>query len=122
MKKILGGLLLSFISCIAYCQDAKTLVGEGIAFHDEGKYEEAIQKYDAAIAVDDKYFGAYYEKSYSLIAAKKYDEAIALCKYMLKQFKAEPDMPGIYTNYGTCLDLQCKQKQALDVYDEGIKQ
>lgn len=120
MKRIFGGLLLVLISCAAWCQSAKSLVKEGVALHDEGKYEEAIKKYDAAIALDNSFFEAYYEKSFSLLASNKYDDCLTLCKSILKQFTLEPNLAGVYINYGTCFDLQGKPKQAVNIYDKGI--
>lgn len=64
------------------------LITEGIKFHDEEKYEEAIALYNQVSPYDTSYSLAIYEKGLSLFGAKKYAEAIATCKLGISLFES----------------------------------
>ncbi|MBI1343696.1 MAG: tetratricopeptide repeat protein [Terrimonas sp.] len=98
------------------------LVQEGIALHDMGKYDAAIEKYNAAINLDPLDYFAIYEKSYSLMALRKFEEAEDLLKKILKECKEEQYRTKAYVNYGTLLDYQGKAKKSVDMYDKGIRE
>ncbi|HEY6503844.1 MAG TPA: tetratricopeptide repeat protein [Chitinophagaceae bacterium] len=121
MRFLIVSLSLLLFSLTADSQSADALVKEGVALHDKGLYDEAIKKYDAAIAIDKDHYLAYYEKSYSLMMAKKYEDCIGLSKYILTTFKDGPENKSVYINYGTCYDYLGKPKESLEIYDEGIK-
>jgi tetratricopeptide (TPR) repeat protein len=46
-------------------------------------YEKAIEALDYAIAIDDKFLGAYYDKAYAYTQLKKYDKALEFYKLTL---------------------------------------
>jgi hypothetical protein len=123
MKKItlVSLLIASFLFCYPQTQKAKNLVNEGVELHDNGKYEDALKKYDAAIAEDDTYFNAHYEKAMTLYVMKKLEECIDLSKTIIKKFPDEPLLKGVYVHYGSSLDDLGKSSAALKVYDEGLK-
>lgn len=122
MRKLLFIALSLLFSTVVLCQqDLDALVKEGVSLHDNGQYEEALKKYNAVLAVDKNHYLANYEKSYTLLALQKYDECIEISKFLLKNFPGNNQNAGVYINYGTCLDLRGKSKQAVDVYDDGIK-
>ena len=104
----------------ASAQDAAALIKEGIALHDKGELQEAINKYDAALVIEPANFKAMYEKSLSLVELKKYDDAEELSKKILKE-STDPEYRRLsYINYGTLLDYQDEGKKALKMYDRGI--
>jgi tetratricopeptide (TPR) repeat protein len=114
-------LLLSFLISTAQNKgEAAQLVSEGIELHDKGDYEGAIKKYEAALKIDNDYFNAHYEKSYSLTAMGKLKECAGLCKDILKKFPEHPGLNAVYIQYGSVLDDLGKPKEALEVYNEGI--
>src|SRR5438876_10072055 len=88
MKKIFLAMFISLSFCFASAQNndtVKTLVSEGIQLHDKGDYEGAIKKYDEALAIDKTDYNANYEKSFSCYMAKRYDECITVCKFIIEQ-------------------------------------
>ena len=117
-------ILFFFVSTITVAQDkeaVKKLVAEGIQLHDKGEYNGAIKKYDEALAIDINDFDANYEKSFSLYLAKRYDEAISMDKYILKELPGNPNEAAVYANYGSALDDTGEKEKAMDIYNEGIK-
>ena len=119
--KILLALLLSVFSCIAFAQtknDAKDLVKQGTALHDDEKYEEAIAKYNEAIKADPSYSTAYYELGYTLFSTGKEKEAIP---YMEKALKLDPKLTGAYDILGSIYDDDKQFDKATDYYKQGIK-
>jgi len=124
MKQILSTLILLTAFFIATAQNAEKiekLIQEGIALHDKGEYTEAIKKYNAALDLDKNDFAAAYEKSFSLTALGKLKEANAISKELLQKFGDHPNIKVVYIQYGSTLDDLGKTKDALEVYNEGIK-
>ena len=123
MKQLFISLLFTIAFNITRAQgDAKQLIGEGVALHDKGDFKGAIAKYDAALQVDPANSLAMYEKSYSLMALKKYDDAEELLGKILKESK-DPDIRKLcYVNYGSLLDFEGKEKKSLKLYEDGIKE
>jgi hypothetical protein len=121
MKKLPFLFFFLSLSILSIAQkDPDALVWEGVKLHDQGQYDEAIKKYDEALAINKNHYLASYEKSHALMYLEKYAECIDLCEFLLKNFPGE-DNSSVYINYGNSLDILGKSKQALDIYDEGIK-
>lgn len=121
MKRIYFLLLL--ISAITSAQNpevARDLVLEGVALYDEGKYTQAISKYDDALKVDKDNFLALSEKAMTLVATRDYSESIKICKKVLKLYPNE-ELSMLYVTYGNATDLSHDSKKAIKIYDEGIQ-
>ena len=122
-KKLI--LFFSFACTLSFGQEmigADDLVTEGVAYYDKGDYEGAIKRYDKALAQDKDNLRALIEKGLTLLALKKYDEAI---EYSEKAIKAHPGMPSLktaYLIYGNALDELKKTDKSIEIYEEAIKQ
>jgi predicted negative regulator of RcsB-dependent stress response len=116
--------LLLFISCAGTlkAQDAADLIQDGVSLHEKGDYKAAIAKFDAAIALRPPNDEAMYEKSFSLIGLKRYDEAIAVLKKVLDISKDARIRRLAYVNYGTVLDYQGQKKESIKLYSKGIRE
>lgn len=72
MKKVILFVLMPILSAVAMAQNdgkrqaAYDLVSEGVKLYDNGKYEEALKKFNAALKLDDTYASTYYEKALTL--------------------------------------------------------
>jgi tetratricopeptide (TPR) repeat protein len=101
---------------------AKEFINEGVALHDKGEYNNALLQYDQALRLEPANYMAMYEKSYSLMALKRYDDATDLLKKVLKDSK-DPDIRKLcYVNYGSILDYQGEGKKSIKIYKEAIKE
>lgn len=95
-------------------------VAEGIGFHDEGKYAEALIRYDEALILDKNNLKALAEKAMTYDAAKQYDKAIEVSKLAITTHPKE-DLKTVYVTYANSLDHQKKTDLAIKIYDEGLK-
>lgn len=98
---------------------SKSLVQEGISLYDEGKYEEAIQKFEKALTIDKKDGYALYEAGNTYIALKDYKKALEYADRIIKK-GLEPTAEA-YVLKGNTLDLLEKPDKAIEAYREGIK-
>jgi len=120
MKKLLALIVVLFIAVTLFGQDdkVKELVSEGTQLHDAGKYDQAIEKYEQALKINDKSTLAYYELSYTCMTIKKYDDAI---KYSRKVIELnEFNQQAAYTVLGTSYDMKGQPQEAIKVYREGL--
>lgn len=125
MKKALLLVLFFLMTGRGIGQDSvrvRELVMKGVQLHDQGQYEAAIKKYDEALALEPGFVIAQYEKSYSLMASRKFRDAIEISQLIIKNDKADSNMIGnAYSTWGTALDEDGNPKKAIKVYEEGIK-
>ena len=115
--------LLIFFPILGISQNknaATIKVHEGVALHDEGKYDEAIIRYDEALTLDKDNLVALSEKAMTLESSKKYDEAIEVSKHIINLYPNE-DIKNTYVTYANSLDHQKKSEIALKIYDQGLK-
>ncbi len=122
LKTFVSLLVFACLSLAGYCQQtAAEIVQEGIELHNKAAYTEALAKYDEAIKMDKGNFLALYEKSYTLMNLKRYDEAIEICKSLVEQFPRHEQLYLVYINYGSCLDYTGKPEESIKIYNTGIK-
>jgi Flp pilus assembly protein TadD len=115
-------LLNGSISLYSQSMD-QTLIKEGVELHDQGKYTEAIAKYNEVLLLDKQNLHALAEKAYTQMGLQDYQSAISTCKKALKiKSKDEEALKLVYTTYGNALDLSGKARNALKVYDKGLKE
>lgn len=115
-------LLLAFIAVttVARGQDqnkVKELVRQGIAFNDEGKYDDALAKYKEALNIEPASYSANYETAYTLQAKGSPLEAIP---YLEAAIKINPESGDAYNMIGNVYDDNKQPGKALDYYKKGI--
>jgi tetratricopeptide (TPR) repeat protein len=101
---------------------AEQLVKAGIACHDKGDYETALKRYDEVLALDSMYKSALAEKAYTLLAMLRYEDAVRYCERVINAYRGDDILLGVYVTYGNALDGLHRTDQALQAYDEGIRQ
>ncbi|GAC1312687.1 MAG: hypothetical protein NVSMB24_34660 [Mucilaginibacter sp.] len=119
--KILASILLIFCNA-ALAQsngDAKALVHEGVQLNDQGKYAEAIEKYNQALKIDPENIYADFELAYTLFVSGKGTDGIP---YLQKVVAANTSLTaGAYDLLGTIYDKDNQKDKAIEAYNAGIK-
>lgn len=100
-------------------EDARALIQQGVQLNNEGKYTEAIEKYNQALKTDPENIYASYELAFSLFASDKGTEAIP---YLEKVIKANTTLTaGAYDLLGSIYDKNLQTEKAIEAYKAGIK-
>jgi tetratricopeptide (TPR) repeat protein len=119
--KILAVFLI-FVCNAAFAQtneDAKALVKEGVQLNDQGKYAEAIEKYNQALKIDPGNIYADFELAYTLFVSGKGTDGIP---YLQKVIAANTSLTaGAYDLLGTIYDKNNQKDKAIEAYNAGIK-
>lgn len=96
----------------------------------EGKYEEALKEFDAALRASPDHRGALMGRSIVYIQTERYPEAIAELTYLINFLKGslESDdttgwatLAGAYANRGIVHDRTGRYQKALDDYIQALK-
>ena len=119
-------ILLFFFLVIAFktasaqnADDVRSLIKQGEQLNDEGKYTEAIEKYNQALKIDPENIYADYELAFSLFSSGKGSEGIP---YIEKVIKANTSLnAGAYDLLGSIYDKDNQTQKAIEAYKEGIK-
>ncbi len=111
--------LLTFNVTLAQEKTFNKYIENGIALHDEGKYQQAIKQYEKALKINKKSTLAHAEIAYSYIGLNNAKMAL---KHVNRAFKGDKsdNFPMIYVLKGNVLDNMGKTKQAVKIYKQGI--
>ena len=120
IKRLLLILVLTYnVSFAQNSGDAKALVREGVQLHDQGKYVEAIAKYNEALKIDPGNLYADFELSYTLFVSGKGNDAIPLLE---KVIASNSELTaGAYDLLGSIYDNANQTDKAIEAYRAGIK-
>lgn len=100
--------------------EVRALVREGTALHDAGRYDEAVAKYQQALKLEPGSALATYELAMTYHRMGRNDDAARLCQELLANPKEA--LAEVYVTYGNVLDDQKKPKDAIRIYQQGLKQ
>lgn len=126
MKNTFAALALGLFSTV-YAQvdytavyDGNAFLNEGIKLYDEGKYQDAIKRFDKIVKNDPQFYTAQYEKAISLAAGENKDAAKAFYEdAYTKGYMAE--VPDFYMAYGNFLSDQKDFEKSEKIFLEGRK-
>ncbi len=96
-----------------------SMVVEGVRLHDEGKYREALDRFEQAIRLDGNNGNALYEAGNTCFASGDYKQAMKYADRVIKNNRAA--VPEAYMLKGNALDMLGKPDKAIDVYEDGIR-
>lgn len=112
--------LLVFCSIIIFAQDkGSSLFNEGSALQKAGKHTEAISKFKEVLQTEPDNPAANYQLAFSLVAAKKGDEAILYAEKVIKASSAYT--AAAYGLLGGIYDASAQAAKAIAVYNDGLK-
>lgn len=125
MKKtcytLLITILLSISAKMLYAQNTSgDLIKQGIALHNQGKYDDAIAKYNEALKLDPNNEYGHYELAFSLYAENKYDDAIPHLEISVKSANKNLSVAS-YSLLGTIYDNNKQGKKAIEIYKKAIE-
>lgn len=97
---------------------ARELVNKGNEFFNLGKFGEAIQLYDEALALSPEFLEALFNKGVALCELQRFREAL---NYFNKVLELNPRDWEALTNKGNVLFNLLEFKEALDCYDKALE-
>jgi tetratricopeptide (TPR) repeat protein len=120
-KLILVLLLMPVLGIAQQTDDAKALVKEGVALNNQGKYAEAIEKYQGALKLEPGSAQANYQMGFTLITEKKNAEAIPYLENAIKGDGSANLTAACYDLLGSIYDRHHQTQKAIEAYKAGIK-
>jgi len=102
--------------------NSDSLVKKGIELYDKENYTEAENIFRLIPKNDSNYSIALYELCLTLEAQEKYDEAIDLARFILKNENLIYNKSQLYTLLGNTLDNAQKTEEAIKVYQTAISE
>lgn len=119
-KKVIVTFLVVWIYGFSFAQrSANRFIKTGIAFHDQGNYEKAIENYQKAIQIDPRSSFAYYEMALSYFNKGDLDKAVDFSDQVLHL--RSKYMLQAYIMKGSCLDVLGRTEEAAQVFETAIK-
>ncbi len=107
------------LNLLAQENKVQELVAQGIELHDQGKYDEAVATYKAALNIDKNSTLANYELSYTSMVTENYEDGVKYSKKVIEQNAG--NQHEAYIILGSCLDMLGKPEKAIKIYEEGLK-
>ncbi len=96
-------------------------IRSGIALHDAGKYAEAMDQYEKALAIEPENYSLLYEMAMTYYAMEREDESVRLLKEILKKSPAAGRLEA-YVLLGTIYDDFGKSKKAYKLYERAVEE
>lgn len=97
------------------------LIRQGVALNDQGKYADAISKYNEALKIDPENIKANYEMAFTLSVSGKGTEGITYIEKAIKNSTSNTFTAACYEVLGSIYDDSRQPQKAVDAYKEGIK-
>ncbi len=121
IRRLLILFSIQLLTCLSFGQNSEieSLVQEGIALHDQGEYEKAVEMYKMALSIDPNSSLVNYEISFSYFSAKDYKNAEKYSKKVIEINNG--NLLGAYITYGSALDMQGKINKSIKVYEKAMK-
>jgi tetratricopeptide (TPR) repeat protein len=91
----------------------------GIKLHDQGKFDEAIAKYEEVLKLSPANMTALYELAFSFAANKEYEKSLAAATRGV-EYQSEL-LPLFYDLIGSAYDSVGEPQKAVDAYKRGIQ-
>ncbi|MEQ8469842.1 MAG: tetratricopeptide repeat protein [Marinoscillum sp.] len=119
MKPIL--ITLSLLSSITLFSQKliEKYIDEGIAYHDAGEYELAVEAYQHALYLNDSSSLAHYEIGMTYMYMKEYEKSLKHVNIVIAL--NDGSLLPAYLTKGNCLDALGRSEEALKSYEFALK-
>lgn len=94
-------------------------IEEGIAHHDNGDYDKALDAYKKALILDPQSTVVNYEMALSYFKKKDYENSIARADIVID--KKEDNVISAYLVKGSALDMMGKVKESIKLFEKAIR-
>lgn len=127
MRKGILFILLCCVSLVTLAQDnakqekVHSLLSEGIKLSDKGEHKEALEKYDAALEIDDRFAISYYEKALTLTVMQKRDEAKSTLETSLQKCPEGEMLSANYMLLADIVDMEGDSRKAIAYYNKAYE-
>ncbi|MDO3627114.1 tetratricopeptide repeat protein [Mucilaginibacter sp. BT774] len=124
LYKNLVTLALTIISLNASAQDkgsVSDLIKEGVQLNDQGKYTEAIAKYDEALKLEPENAQANYEMAFTLVQSGKGNDGIPYIDKAIEKSNSPQLKAACYDMLGSIYDNAHQPQKAIEAYKSGIQ-
>ena len=117
MKRILC--LCALLFALPLFADVANLIKEGVALYDEGRYDDAVSKFKAALAEDPSSDRAAYELALTYHAKGDAAQCQAVLEPRIRT--KNPYLAQMHAILGNCYDIAGDPKRAIATYRKGLK-
>ena len=124
LRKNLITLLLAVITLNVFAQDKGSvgdLIKEGVQLNDQGKYTEAITKYNEALKLDPENAQANYEMGFTLVQSGKGNDGIPYVRKAIEKTSSLQLKAACYDMLGSIYDNDHQTQKAIEAYKNGIQ-
>jgi tetratricopeptide (TPR) repeat protein len=97
------------------------VVREGIEFHDQGRYDEAIERYLTGFAYDSTSSMLHYQIAYAWFMKREFEEVAKYGRLAMDFAVDEAEYLYAVNLYGAALDNLGDIRQAVDLYEEAAE-
>jgi len=119
---ILFSLTLITLNVIAQDKGSVSdLIKEGVQLNDQGKYTEAIDKYNEALKIDPENAQANYEVAFSMVLSGKGTDGIPYAEKAIKTTNSMQLKAACYDMLGSIYDHNHQTVKAIEAYKNGIQ-
>lgn len=124
LYKNLVTLTLAVITLNVSAQDkgsVSDLIKEGVQLNDQGKYAEAIAKYNEALKLDLENAQANYEMGFTLVQSGKGNDAVPYVEKAIEKSNSLQLKAACYDMLGSIYDNDHQTQKAVETYKNGIQ-
>jgi tetratricopeptide (TPR) repeat protein len=118
--KLIVALVAAVCVCFSAFAQSNELIKQGVDLHNQGKYAEAIDKFNEVLKTDPENGYANYELAFSLYASKKPQDAIPHLEKATASSNASVSQ-GAYALLAAIYDEANETPKAIEVYNKVIK-
>jgi tetratricopeptide (TPR) repeat protein len=97
------------------------LIKEGVQLNDQGKYAEAIDKYNEALKIDPENAQANYEIAFSMVLSGKGNDGVPYVEKAIKTTNSLQLKAACYDMLGSIYDQNHQTAKAIEAYKNGIQ-
>lgn len=113
--------LITFNVCAQDKGSVSDLVKEGVQLNDQGKYTDAIAKYNEALKIDPENAQANYEMAFTLVLSGKGNDGIPYVEKAIEKSNSVQLKAACYDMLGSIYDNDHQTQKAIGAYKNGVQ-